>query len=447
MKPHQPERKNFPEDFLWGVSTSSYQIEGAVGLDGRGESIWDQFSHTPGKISDGSTGDTAVDHYHRYREDIQLMQNLGVNAYRFSIAWPRIIPEGTGAVNEAGLDFYDRLVDSLLAAGISPCVTLYHWDLPQALEDRCGWPARDTAFAFADYTKAALARLGDRVTYWTTHNEMWCTAFLGYQTGYFAPGIQDFKSALAAAHHVLLSHGLAAQVLREDGPPGIKIGISPNINPAYPASDQPEDVQAAWRFDGYFNRWFLDPLAGWGYPQDMWTYYGDRIPEVKEGDMALISAPLDFLGINFYSAARIRHDPAGPPPHARGVPNHTLRRTADREINPHWLSSTLQRLADTYPFPELMVTENGSAFEDRLAHDGGIHDEGRIQFLQSHIQQAQLAVQAGIPLKGYFAWSLMDNFEWASGYTLRYGLHYVDFETLERIPKDSAIWYGQFLRE
>ncbi len=446
MKANLPERNNFPHDFLWGVSTSSYQIEGAAKADGRGESIWDRFSHTQGKISDGSNGDIAVDHYHRYPEDIKLMKQLGINAYRFSIAWPRVLPQGRGAVNAAGLDFYDRLVDGLLEAEITPFLTLYHWDLPQALQDQGGWVNRETAHAFAGYAKTVVERLGDRVPYWATHNEMWCTAFLGYHRGLFAPGIQDFKRALAAAHHVLLSHGLALQVLRQIGPKDLQAGIAPNINPAYPASSKPEDVQAAWRFDGFFNRWFLNPLAGRGYPADMWQYYGDQVPEIRDGDLALISAPMDYLGVNYYAAARIRHDPNGPLPHAKKIANKKLPLTADREINPPWLFGVLQRLTETYPFPRYFISENGAAFDDALSDDGQVHDQGRVDFLQAHIRQAEKAVRAGLPLKGYFIWSLMDNFEWASGYTLRYGIHYVDFNTLERIPKDSARWYRSFLK-
>jgi beta-glucosidase len=436
---------SFPKDFLWGVATSSYQIEGAVQAGGRGESIWDRFAHTPGNISGGATGDIACDHYHRYPEDVQLMRTLGVNAYRFSIAWPRVLPDGTGAVNLQGLDFYDRLVDELLGAGITPLVTLYHWDLPQALEERGGWGSRDTAYAFAGYAGTVARRLGDRVKLWATHNEMWCTAFLGYLMGIFAPGKRDPKLALQVAHHVLLSHGLAVPEIRAVVP-GAQVGIAPNLAPTYPASESPEDAAAAYRFDGFFNRWFLDPLAGRGYPQDMWELYGPNVPIVEPGDLETISVPVDFLGVNYYDPAQMADDPTSPPLFIRRVEDPRLPRTADREYDAEWLYRVLVRLKDEYPFPAYMITENGAAFPDELSPDGGVHDEGRVRFLQLHFEQAERAIAAGVPLKGYFVWSLMDNFEWAAGYDLRYGITYVDFETQQRVMKDSGLWYKQWLK-
>jgi beta-glucosidase len=435
---------SFPKDFLWGVATSSYQIEGAANEDGRGESIWDRFAHTPGKVSGGATGDVACDHYHRYREDVQLMRSIGVNAYRFSIAWPRVLPEGSGAVNLKGLDFYDRLVDELLNAGITPMPTLYHWDLPQALEDRGGWGSRDTAYAFSGYTGAVARRLGDRVKLWITHNEMWCTAFLGYMMGIFAPGKSDPKLALQVAHNVLLSHGLAVPQIRAIVP-GAQVGIAPNLLPAYPATVSPEDAAATHRFDGFFNRWFLDPLAGRGYPQDMWELYGSYVPEVHAEDLETIAAPVDFLGVNYYNPGQIGDDPDATPLYARQVDDPSLPRTADREYDSEWLYRLLVRLKDEYPFPAYVITENGAAFHDELSPDGHVHDEERVRFLQVHFKAAERAAAAGVPLKGYFVWSLMDNFEWAAGYDLRYGITYVDFESQQRVIKNSGLWYKQWL--
>ena len=436
----------FPSDFLWGVATSSYQIEGAVTEGGRGESIWDRFASLPGKIKDGSSGAVACDHYHRYREDVGLMRELGVNSYRFSIAWPRVLPKGFGRVNDAGLDFYDKLVDELLRSNITPAVTLYHWDLPQALQDRGGWKDRDTAKAFAEFAAAAARRLGDRIPIWITHNEMWCTAFLGHANDMYAPGYSDFALALQAAHHVLLSHGLAVPVLREECAKTAKIGIAPNIAYPLPATDAQSDAEAARRFDGFFNRWFLDPLAGKGYPQDMWECYAGYTPRIEDSDLQAIAAPLDFLGINYYNPDRIADDSSGVlPPYTRQVPDPALKRTADREIYAPGLYDSLTRLHRDYGFPAIYITENGAAYPDKIAEDGGVHDAGRIEFLQAHFEQAARAIDAGVPLKGYFVWSLMDNFEWSQGYTLRYGLTYVDFATQQRILKDSARWYRQFI--
>jgi beta-glucosidase len=437
---------SFPKDFLWGVATSSYQIEGAAKEDGRGESIWDRFAHTPGKVSGGATGNVACDHYHRYPEDVQLMRSLGVNAYRFSIAWPRVLPDGTGAVNLKGLDFYDRLVDELLEAKIAPMATLYHWDLPQALEDRGGWGSRETAYAFAGYAGTVARRLGDRVNLWITHNEMWCTAFLGYMLGIFAPGKSDPKLALQVAHNVLLSHGLAVPEIRAAAP-GVQVGIAPNLTPAYPVSASPEDAAAVHRFDGFFNRWFIDPLAGRGYPQDMVELYGSAVPDILPDDMQIIAAPIDFLGVNYYNPVQIGDDPAAAPLFTRRVDDPSLPRTADREYDPDWLYRLLVRLKDEYTFPALVITENGAAFPDELSDDGHVHDEGRVRFLQVHFEAAERALAAGVPLKGYCVWSLMDNFEWAAGYDLRYGITYVDFETQQRVIKDSGLFYRQWIEK
>jgi beta-glucosidase len=355
-----------------------------------------------------------------------------------------VLPDGIGQVNTAGLDFYDRLVDALLAENIRPMATLYHWDLPQKLQDQGGWGERAVAQAFADYAEVVARRLGDRVGLWTTHKEVWCTAFLGHYMGVFAPGLRDLKLTLQVSHHLLLSHGLATRAIRAAAPDA-QVIISPNLAAPYPATDKPEDHAAARRFDGFFNRWFLDPLAGKGYPPDMWAYYGANVPLVQSGDMETIAEPVDFLGVNYYNPNRIANDPTGPVPNASGVPDPRLPQTADREIDAAWLFKLLLRLHQQYSFPAYMVTENGCAYPDVVAEDGGVHDPERIAFLQAHFEQAALAIQAGIPLKGFYVWSLMDNFEWMQGYTLRYGLVYVDFKTQQRIPKDSALWYQRFI--
>jgi beta-glucosidase len=427
-------RDAFGPDFKLGVATSSYQIEGAVNEDGRGPSIWDRFAHTPGKVKHGHHGDVACDHYHRMARDVELLAWLGVDVYRFSIAWPRIFPLGRGQLNTRGLDFYDRLVDELLEHGILPHATLYHWDLPDALPG--GWLNRDTTHAFADYAEAVGARLGDRVALFLTHNEPWCQAFLGYELGLFAPGHRDFSQALLCAHHLLLSHGEATRALRTRT--RAPIGPALNFMPAEPASDRGEDKDAALRLDGYFNRWFVEPIAGSGYPADMVEYYGDRMPKIRLGDLELISTPIDVLGINYYERAVVKHDAAAGFLMERRVKETGLPRTADREIYPKGLRDMLVRMHREYGFPRLAVTENGAAFDDAVTADGSIHDAGRVEFLRAHMEEVVLARRDGVPVDTYSVWSLMDNFEWSEGYSLRYGIFHVDFETLERRPKDSA---------
>ncbi len=435
------ERSDFGPDFRFGVATSAYQIEGAVCEDGRGASIWDRFAHTEGKTKNGDHGDVACDHYHRMPEDVGLLAWLGVDAYRFSIAWPRVLPAGRGAANQKGLDFYDRLVDSLLERGIAPCATLYHWDLPDALPG--GWLARDTAQAFADYAELVGARLGDRVALWLTHNEPWCQAFLGYETGLFAPGHTNLAEALLCAHHLLVSHGLGVQALRAH----VKtpVGIAPNVMPAHPASGSDADAAAARRFDGYFNRWFIEPLLGRGYPKDMVELYGAAMPAVSARDLALMSEPIDVLGINYYERLVIANDDAGGTLRTRSIKDTGLTKTADREVYPEGLGEMLRRLHFDYGFAHLVVTENGAAFADELTPDGRVHDRGRVEFLDAHLREVLAARGAGVPVEGYFAWSLMDNFEWAMGYGIRYGLVHVDYATLARTPKDSAHFYRSFL--
>lgn len=430
------DRRTLGADFKLGVATSAYQIEGAAAEDGRGASIWDRFSHTRGKTRQGATGDVACDHYHRMPDDVRLLDWLGVDAYRFSVAWPRVLPSGRGAVNARGLDFYERLVDALLERGIEPCLTLYHWDLPDALPG--GWLSRDTAEAFAEYAAVVAERLGDRVASWLTHNEPWCQAFLGYERGLFAPGERELSRALLCAHHLLVSHGLAVQALRSQV--RAPIGIAPNFLPAHPATSAPADVAAARRLDGSFNRWFVDPLFGRGYPEDLVRWYGADMPRVTAADLELIAQPFDVLGVNYYERAVVRHDEAGGRLQLAHVRTDEHPRTADREIYPPGLYDVLERLHREYGAQRLVVTENGAAFPDELTSDGRVHDGGRVEFLRAHLEQLARARRAGVPVEAYFAWSLMDNFEWSEGYTLRYGVVHVDFETQARRPKDSALF-------
>jgi beta-glucosidase len=372
---------------------------------------------------------------------------MGIAAYRFSIAWPRILPDGVGNVNQAGLAYYDRLVDSLLEAGVIPFVTLYHWDLPQALQDRGGWASRETVDAFVNYADVVARHLGDRVNYWATHNEPWCIAFMGYYMGIFAPGITDFKTSLQVCHHLLLSHGLAVQAIHAVNP-ALQAGIVLNWVPAFPDSDKPADQAAAHRFDGFFNRWFSDPLAGRGYPEDMWAYYGANVPVIESGDMEHIAAPTDFWGINYYNHILIEDKPDGPIPQIEHKQDPTLPRTANNNaIYPQGLYDTLVRVYQDYQVPVIYVCENGAAFHDVIDADGAVHDPDRITFLREHFAEAARTIAAGVPLKGYFVWSLLDNFEWASGYSFRFGLTYTDYQNNQRrIIKDSGYWYRDFIR-
>jgi beta-glucosidase len=435
----------FPKDFVWGAATASYQIEGATREDGRGESIWDRFSATPGAILTGETGEPACDSYHRYGEDIALMRGMGLNGYRFSTAWPRIIPDGSGAVNAAGLDYYDRLVDALLQAQITPFVTLYHWDLPQALQDRGGWATRGTIEAFARYAEVVVGRLGDRVKHWTTHNEPWCTAFLGHDQGEHAPGLHDRTLALQVAHNVLVSHGVAVPVIRAHCADA-QVGIVLNLYPMYPMLDSDADKAAASLRDAQFNRWFLDPLVGRGYPAIAWEEYGDATPRILPGDLEHIAAPCDYLGVNYYSRT-ICHDAADggdhPVLHRRDAAQVTAR---GWEIYPQGLFDLLTRLARDYAFPRLYVTENGAAYDDVVSGEGAIHDPLRQAYIKQHLEMLARAIQAKVPLHGYFCWTLLDNFEWSFGTSSRFGLAYTDFVTQKRILKDSGRWFGRVAR-
>jgi beta-glucosidase len=435
--------KSFPPDFVWGAATASYQIEGAANEDGRGESVWDRFCATPGKVRNADNGAIACDFYHRYRDDIALMRELGLDAFRFSIAWPRILPEGRGKVNQKGLDFYDKLVDELHASGIAPFVTLFHWDTPQAVEDQGGWPSRETVDAFEEYVEVVAGRLGDRVGHWITHNEPWVVSWVGHGWGHHAPGRTSDADALATAHNLLLSHGRAVEILRRLSP-GSQVGITLNLDFPYPQSQEPEDVRAARWVDGLHNRWFLDPLFRGSYPDDMAEAWAEHLPEVRDGDLETISTPIDFLGVNNYTSPLVA---AG----ENGSPSRIVRRLeVDRtdmgwEVVPDGLRDLLVRLRDDYTPPAIYVTENGAAFPDVRSHDGSVHDPERQAYLEGYLDACAGAIAEGVPLRGYFAWSLLDNFEWAWGYWKRFGLIYIDYATLDRIPKGSFYWYRDFI--
>jgi beta-glucosidase len=445
----------FPPDFFWGASTSAHQIEGALHADGRGPSIWDTFAQIPGTIYRGEKADPAIDHYHRMRDDVALMAQLNINAYRFSLAWSRIFPQGTGTINIKGLDFYDRLIDELLAHNICPVATLYHWDLPQALQDCGGWEARTTAFAFADYAEAVAQRLGDRVSWWITINEPWCSAYLGYGLGIHAPGIQNTSSAVTAAHHLLLAHGLASTRLREHITVTDKhIGITLNLTPVYTLDDDQLIADGAEQMDVLNNRWLLDPIFYGTYPQRLFTDLNASPPPIVPGDMELISTPLDFLGINYYSRSLLR-------PRQRTTLQHTSPRNYEHvvpvpgasytemawEIYPTGLEDILVRVQRDYNPPLILITENGAAFDDQWDGRSEVIDQRRVHYLQEHIYYLGKALQQGVALGGYFVWSLLDNFEWNEGYSKRFGIVYVDYATQQRIVKQSGRWYTAHIEE
>ncbi|MFV0126565.1 GH1 family beta-glucosidase [Streptomyces sp. HMX112] len=458
--------RRFPPGFLWGAATAAYQIEGAAAEDGRTPSIWDTFARTPGKVFQGHTGDVAVDHYHRYRDDVKLMAGLGLTAYRFSVSWSRVQPTGRGPAVQRGLDFYRRLVDELLDAGVQPLVTLYHWDLPQELEDAGGWPHRATAERFGEYARLVADALGDRVGRWTTLNEPWCSAFLGYGSGVHAPGHTDPVAALRAAHHLNLGHGLAVRALRAALPSGAEVGVSLNLHQLRPLAGTAEDLTAVRRIDAVGNRVWLGPMLDGAYPQDLledtagltdWSF-------VRPGDLSAIHQPLDFLGVNYYTPTVVSAVPDGAPvtrddghgagafspwPGADDVAFHQApgERTAmGWSVDPSGLYDLLTRLAGEHPALPLLITENGAAYEDEVAADGSVHDPERIAYLHGHLEAVHRAMTDGADVRGYFLWSLMDNFEWAYGYAKRFGAVHVDYGTLRRTPKSSAHWYARVAR-
>jgi beta-glucosidase len=445
----------FPPGFVWGAATSAYQVEGAAREGGRGPSIWDTFSGMPGRVAGGDTGEVAADHYHRYPEDTALMADLGLGAYRFSVAWPRVQPDGRGPVNQEGLDFYRRLADSLLERGIQPWVTLYHWDLPQALQDRGGWADREVVGRFVEYAEVVYGALHDRVGSWTTLNEPWCSAFLGHASGTHAPGLKDPATAVRATHHLLLAHGQATRAMRAMAA-GPRLGINLNLDPVSPAGEAPADVDAARRIDGLYNRLFLDPLFRGRYPADVLEDLAGLggLDRVDAGELETIAVPVDLLGVNYYRrftvAARPGRPRVGGPPSpwvAAGdvefVPRDRPRTALGWEIDPSGLDELLLRLHRDYPSPPLFVTENGAAFDDGVDPGGRVRDHARVRFLDEHLRAAHRAIRGGVDLRGYFVWSLLDNFEWAEGYAKRFGIVYVDFPTQRRLPKDSAHWYRQ----
>lgn len=438
----------FPKGFIWGAATASYQIEGSWNEDGRSPSIWDTFSKTPGKVLHGDTGDIAADHYHRWQEEIDLIKNLEIPAYRFSFAWPRIIPDGTGQINNKGLDFYDRLVDGLLDAGIKPFPTLFHWDLPQILEDKGGWPSRQTAYAFADYSAIVVDHFSDRINSWTTINEPWVISMLGYHSGVFAPGIKDLKAASYATHHLHLGHGLAVQAMRAAGKLPLQIGITLNLSHVEPAKNTPEDRHAADLHDVYQNRIFLDPLFYGKYPTEAETELGFTFPEGYEKDFSIITTPTEFLGINNYSRNVIKYDFNSEPFHYSHINPVGNSYSEMWEMAPQGMFDLLIRIKRDYPITSILITENGTAIADGVDADNRVRDSRRIQFLQDYISAVHQAIQSGVPVNGYFVWSLLDNFEWNLGYSRRFGIVFIDYlDGQKRIIKDSARWYRQVIKE
>ncbi|MES2976937.1 MAG: GH1 family beta-glucosidase [Pseudomonadota bacterium] len=431
------QKSGFPEDFAWGVATSSFQIEGAASEDGRGDSVWDTFCRNPANTLDASNGLIACDHYHRLEEDLDLIASLGVDAYRFSMAWPRVQPLGRGPWNEAGFDFYDRLIRGLEKRGIKAYLTLFHWDLPQALQDQDGWANRETCDRFADYAAEVARRFGHRLASITTHNEPWVVAILGHETGIFAPGLKDRKTAYQVSHHLLLSHGMALQRIRASGSQ-VPLGIVLNQSPIYPATTSPEDIAKAHLDDGLIVRWYMDPLFRGHYPQDVLALLGDDAPVTQPGDMDIIRQPLDFLGINYYTRNFSSASSTQPTEEAKAVTDMGW------EIFPEGLTVLLERLNCDYPIPAIYITENGAAFKDALVN-GQVNDEERVSYLRGHIEATRQAIHKGVDVKGYFVWSLLDNFEWASGYEKRFGIVYVDYASQQRVKKESALWYQSFL--
>ena len=435
----------FPKDFLWGCATSAYQIEGSPLADGAGPSVWHRFSHTPGRVQDGDTADVTCDHYRRWQSDVDLMHSLGLNSYRFSIAWGRVLPEGTGRINAAGLDFYERLVDRLLSRGIQPMVTLFHWDLPAALDDRGGWLNRDIANWFAEYANVVFRRLDDRVNYWTTLNEPWVVADGGYMHGVLAPGHRNIFEAPRAAHHLMMAHGAAVQAYRAVG--RNKIGLVVNIEPKYAASQSDADQAATRRAEAYMNRQYLEPALLGSYPEELHEVFGEAWPKWPDADLKLIKQPLDYIGVNYYTRAVVRADPTAWPLKATTVKQkqHTHMETG-WEVFPQGLTDTLLWIKDNYVNPPMYITENGACFFDPPQVEGPVlEDPLRVDYLRKHITAVHTAMQRGADIRGYFAWSLFDNFEWAFGFSKRFGIVHMNYETLKRTLKSSAHFYSKVI--
>jgi beta-glucosidase len=435
--------QRFPDGFVWGAATASYQIEGAHDADGKGPSIWDTFSHLPGKISNDETGDVACDHYHRWAGDVALMSELGLGAYRFSTSWSRVLPAGTGASNQKGLDFYGRLVDALLARGIRPFITLYHWDLPQALQDRGGWESRETAAAFGDYAALMGRTLGDRVKDWITLNEPWASTIIGYMWGMHAPGKRDPKACYLASHHLNLAHGAAVRALRATVP-GSRVGVTHVSMPIYPKSDSEADRKAAVLHDGYMNRWYWEPTMIGAYPADVLAHMGPIAPEIAPGDLAAIHQPIDFFGHNSYTRVVVRADRDAPTGATPVAPAGAVTEMG-WEVYPDHLYTALTRITRDYGAPDIYITENGAAYADVLVGDR-VDDPRRVDYLRSHLAAAHRAIAAGVKLRGYFCWSLLDNFEWSFGYSKRFGLIYVDYPTQRRVVKASGRFFAGVAR-
>ena len=438
----------FPEHFLWGVAASAYQIEGAAREDGRGESIWDRFVHTPHHTLAGDQADTAIDHYHHMEADVTLMKRLAMPCYSFTVSWSRVMPAGEGKPNPKGLDFYDRLVDELLQAGITPKTTLYHWDLPQKLQDKGGWPNRETVEHFAEYARLVFEKLGDRVRFWSTHNEPWVSAFLGYATGVHAPGICDYSQAYQAAHHLLLAHGRALQVFRQGGYQG-QIGLILNLNGLLPMTESEEDIAATQRVHDETHALFLGPVFKGSYPERLFDFVGSHQPKVMAGDLDLIHQPVDYLGLNYYNSDRVSYDLHAGLGKARLTPYSAPgwgRTEMNWGIDPDGLRRELLHVTQTYGRPRIYVTENGCAMPDQPDATGFVSDWDRIRYIRAHLQALHQAIQEGADVGGYFVWSIFDNFEWERGYGPRFGLVRVDYDTLARLPKQSAHWFGDVAR-